>query len=285
MYLTLAELIPKRKENYNQLKYVTCDIKGGLGNQLFMIFATLAYAIRTNRIAWFDEKTDYGNRSAYWNSFFKNIRVYLSHHTYYTHYKEIDFSYHPIPEGIDYLEGYFQSEKYFKPQLETIIKQFDIASFQNIIKNRYSLNQSNRISLHFRIGDYIHLQQHHVIQPLSYYENCIRYLQEQVKGTYTIFCFYEKQDKEMTRQHINSLQNTFSHQFIHVPELELMKDYEEMIFMSCCHHHIIANSSFSWWGAYFNSSPDKIVCYPKTWFGPSLPLNTKDLCPSEWIAI
>jgi hypothetical protein len=89
----------------------------------------------------------------------------------------------------------------------------------------------------------------------------------------------------MTKQHINSLQNTFSHQFIHVPELELMKDYEEMIFMSCCHHHIIANSSFSWWGAYFNSSPDKIVCYPKTWFGPALPLNTKDLCPSEWIAI
>ena len=64
-----------------------------------------------------------------------------------------------------------------------------------------------------------------------------------------------------------------------------LEDWEQMLLMSCCHHNIIANSSFSWWAAYFNSYTDKIVCYPSVWFGHSMNHDTKDLCPSEWIKI
>jgi hypothetical protein len=62
----------------------------------------------------------------------------------------------------------------------------------------------------------------------------------------------------------------------------LLSDWEQMLLMSLCEDNIIANSSFSWWSAYFNSSVDKIVCYPSVWFGKDLKHNIKDLCPSKW---
>jgi hypothetical protein len=61
-----------------------------------------------------------------------------------------------------------------------------------------------------------------------------------------------------------------------------LSDWEQLLFMSCCNHNIIANSTFSWWAAYFNSWEDKIVCYPSVWFGPSANHNTMDLCPESW---
>jgi len=71
---------------------------------------------------------------------------------------------------------------------------------------------------------------------------------------------------------------------MHVPDMEKMADWEEMVLMSCCHDHIISNSSFSWWGAYLNPSPTKRVVYPSTWFGPALTdHHTHDLCPPDWV--
>jgi hypothetical protein len=83
---------------------------------------------------------------------------------------------------------------------------------------------------------------------------------------------------------INKLQKRF-------PKIKFTKvdsnltDWEQMLLMSIGKHNIIANSSFSWWGAYFNEINDNIVCYPNIWFGPSLKYDMKDLFPNDWIKI
>ena len=93
-----------------------------------------------------------------------------------------------------------------------------------------------------------------------------------------------KVDNEMVLQKIQALQHMFKEEnlsFIKVSDD--IADWKQVLIMSNCHHHINANSTFSWWGAYFNSSPLKIVCYPNIWFGVNLQdKQMHDLCPEKW---
>jgi hypothetical protein len=71
--------------------------------------------------------------------------------------------------------------------------------------------------------------------------------------------------------------------FYKVPDM--FEDWKQLLLMSVCDHNIIANSTFSWWGAYFNQNPGKMVCYPSAWFGPALNHDTRDLFPAGWVKI
>jgi hypothetical protein len=66
---------------------------------------------------------------------------------------------------------------------------------------------------------------------------------------------------------------------------DAIPDWKQLLIMSCCHDNIIANSTFSWWGAYFNETPEKIVCYPDRWFGPKLNNDVRDLFIDSWTKI
>ena len=143
---------------------------------------------------------------------------------------------------------------------------------------------NDTISLHFRLGDYKQLQHYHPIMTYEYYKKSLDYfkIQEKLKSNILYFC--EEEDVEDVNKTITKLK-------VDVPTLNFIRasndlsDWEQMILMSCCRDNIIANSSFSWWAAYFNSNEDKIVCYPSVWFGSHANINTRDLCPTKWVKI
>ena len=148
------------------------------------------------------------------------------------------------------------------------------------------LELDNTISVHFRLGDYKLFSHVYPILELSYYEKAMNEIIQKI-GTNTKFnviYFCEDHDLIDVLKIVNSLKQRFLKcNFMRCPQH--LKDWEQLLLMSSCKHNIIANSTFSWWGAYLNTHEDKIVCYPNTWFKESIGHNTQNLCPDEWLRI
>ena len=100
----------------------------------------------------------------------------------------------------------------------------------------------------------------------------------------TILYFCEDDDFDEVLEKIYNLEQAFP-ELIFVRADSSISDWEQMILMSLCSSNIIANSTFSWWAAYFNANPTKMVCYPATWFGPKAGHDTSDMFPEDWLKI
>jgi hypothetical protein len=193
------------------------------------------------------------------------------------------------------LFGYFQSHKYFSTFFDTICKMLDIENQKLKVLSKYSHYFENNecekyISVHFRLSDYKKIQHIYPILKKQYYEKALLYIMaETEKKDWKILYFCEEESNKEVEETIEYLKKRCSNcQFIKVPDD--ISDWEQMLIMSTCLHNIIANSTFSWWGAYLNTNQDKIVCFPNEWFGPGSP-NRKtvyvndDLFPSTWMMI
>jgi len=139
------------------------------------------------------------------------------------------------------------------------------------------------VSIHFRMGDYKKIRYYHPIMNYEYFEGALTYIMERT-DTERVLYFCEKEDNEEIDKIIGELKKTIKNcAFIRVTDN--VEDWQQLLLMSACSHNIIANSSFSWWGAYLNTNPKKIVCYPEIWFGPKAPNDTSDLFPESWTKI
>ena len=277
---------------------ITCNIMGGLGNQLFQIFTTIAYALKLNEPFIFTYAKMFGKRPAYWDTFLYPLRKFTTlNRIQGTVLREKGFHYQELPCNNNKLNntilyGYFQSEKYFQEHNEEIAEMaLNLTEMKKMLLEREfkELDPQKMISMHFRLGDYINLQDFHPVLPVTYYKNSLKTLIEKTGTTdWTILYFCEEDDSDHVKQeYIKYLEKEKEFKglvFIRANPRAL--DYEQIIMMSCCQHHIIANSSFSWWGAYLHFSSEKIVCSPMQWFGPKLVENdTKDLIPNSWFKI
>ena len=182
-----------------------------------------------------------------------------------------------LPDNV-YVEGYWQSEKYFKDIADVIRREFMVAVKPDE-KNRLMselIGRTEAVSVHIRRGDYAAnsvMYQFHGLCSLEYYRKAAGIVSSKTKSPH-FFVFSD--DPDWVKENVNLEQ-----QMTLIDFNGGEKSYEDMRLMSLCKHHIIANSSFSWWGAWLCANPDKIVIAPSRWFRDES-VNTADLIPAGW---
>ena len=181
-----------------------------------------------------------------------------------------------------YLFGYWQSERYFLDCEADIRHEFTFQPFQdpsNIALAQKIQDSQCAVSVHVRRGDFVNNPKantyHGALSP-SYYSDALALLARTLPSM-ELFVFSDDIDWVKDNLDLSAYPVHF------VSHNTGINSYQDMALMSLCEHHVIANSSFSWWGAWLNASQDKIVIAPKRWFVQ--PMNTKDLIPASWIRL
>lgn len=177
-----------------------------------------------------------------------------------------------------YYEGYFNSERYFLPIQDKIRKDFQLrVPFVGANEQMFEqISSVNAVSLHVRRGDYVNASKTYALCSLDYYQAAVEHILHNVENPH-FFIFSDdlpwvleclQLDCHFTLVDINDHKTGFN----------------DLMLMSHCQHHIIANSTFSWWAAWLNPSPSKIVIAPKAWFATEKK-SDQDLIPSSWLRL
>jgi len=257
-------------------------IKAGLGNQMFQYVYGKSLELAGKKVV-FDLSFFYGNKAKGDTSReftldkfnIKTNALFVQHRRYplYALYKKfLRLLGHKVEE-------YFQEDTYVKHIEQHIRNEFTLRDplskkAQDI---RKKIQSTTSVSIHVRRGDYVSNKEthaYHGLCSLTYYQEAMRHIaQEVVSPSYFIF----SDDSAWAKEYLNVSGAIF------VSDFEF-PDYEDLMLMSECKYNIIANSSFSWWGAWLNTYEKKIVIAPKKWFQASK-TSEYSIVPSSWIRI
>lgn len=286
---------------------------GGLGNQMFQYAAAKALSINTDTelkldISHFRRVVANESLRDYRLDVFPNIKEFVAtkheisklvHQYKFTFFNKIhknfnkkilninkkykvekSLSYSPIlldRKKSIYLDGYWQSEKYFDSVGDIIRDCFnlDFLRYHENLKPFIDKIQQQEasVSIHIRRGDYLSnpsANTYHGVADLSYYEKSIHRLITSASSDLSFFVFSDD---------ISWCKKNFIIPYKHF-YIDTGTDYHDLYLMSICKHHIIANSTFSWWGAWLNNNNDKIIIAPKKWFAHQSP---NDILPLNWL--
>lgn len=285
----------------NKKPCVIVQLTGGLGNQLFQYalgrsieiscsanvsYNTSAIALKNNRrfmLDLFHTKVS-TTEEPFPQTLTARLLSALAGKTYFRekHLEYIPSLFSRIGRGgTFYLAGEWQTEKYFKNIREQLLSEITL-------KNPYSegaqtfseaIAATTSVALHVRRGDYVTnpgAHATHGICNLEYYHKAIETITRKVPNSH-FFVFSD--DTAWTKEHLDldSARTTYV-------SGNGLQDEEELLLMSECVHTIIANSSFSWWAAWLNKNPDKIIIAPKKWFA-SPTLHSENLVPLSWLQL
>jgi len=181
-----------------------------------------------------------------------------------------------------YIEGYFQTELYFKP-IEDIIRE-DFRFRDELVNGAEdmgkAISSAQSVAVHIRRGDYVtnpKANKTHGLMTKDYYKSAFEIIESKVESPH-YFVFSD--DNDWCRQNFD-----FSGNMTLIEDDIKGKKFQfSLRLMSMCKHAIVANSSFSWWGAWLNPSKERIVIGPQNWFA-SRSLNSKDVMPHWWLKI
>jgi hypothetical protein len=283
---------------------------GGLGNQMFQYAFGRSITLRNNLILKLDnfsgfendfykrkyslgcfnivenlisrKEADYLKRLESFNSVERFVRAINPLSPYYRCIKanEGNFNFGSIRLKFYkkiYIEGYWQGEQYFSDIAKNVREEFVVKPPANSINLKIAdeIVKTNSVCIHIRRYKDIPKGIKRLSPlPVNYYCEAMKYLSN-VFSDLHFFIFSD--DHEWARENIKTPSPI---RFI----THNKRGYEDFRLMSLCRHHIIANSTFSWWAAWLNSNPKKIVIAPKKWFSDSKK-DSKNLIPKKWVSI
>jgi hypothetical protein len=234
---------------------------GRIGNQLFQIAATIGLAR--------DHDDHYGFPRWPYEGEFGLSDCFYDSLPDGPLYQEPNFHYDQIPYTPNLrLRGFFQSERYFASHADYV------RSALTPLRALETPAMPGTASVQVRRGDYVYLQPKHPLVPMSFYEKAIELLRSHGTRNFLVF----SDDLDWCRS------QTWPADVAVIPNLGVR---EQFTMTMACEHHILANLSFSWWTAWLDRKPDKIVIAPQAWFGEDFrdEFSIRDLLPAEWIVL